>query len=112
MIMKLKAEWNDIEKTSKELMRLFNIWRISNLRITRGKGKTPEDIFGFPYTSSSDYAAIWNCQAEAIYKWADEWRFEGLAVSENNDAIAIFEHEDGTVETLDSMYVIIGKVRD
>ena len=59
-----------------------------------------------------DYAAIWNCQAEALYKWADEWRFEGLAVSENNDAIAIFEHEDGTIETLDRMYVIIGKVRD
>ena len=110
--MKLKKEWNDVEKTSKELMRLFNSWRISNLRITKGRGNTLEETFGFPYTSSSDYAAIWNCQAEALYKWADEWRFEGLAVSENNDAIAIFEHEDGTIETLDRMYVIIGKVRD
>ena len=112
MIMKLKNEWNDVEKTSKELMRLFNSWRISNLRITKGRGNTLEETFGFPYTSSSDYAAIWNCQALALYKWADEWRFEGLAVSENNEAIAIFEHEDGTVETLDRMYVIIGKVSD
>ena len=112
MIMKLKKEWNDVEKTSKELMKLFNSWRISNLRITKGRGNTLEETFGFPYTSSSDYAAIWNCQAEAFCKWADEWRFEGLAVSENNDAIAIFEHEDGTVETLDRMYVIIGKVSD
>lgn len=110
--MKLKTEWNDVEKTTKELLRLFNIWRISNLRITRGRGNTLEDTFGFPYTSSSDYAAIWNCQAEAVYKWETEWRFEALAVSENNEAIAVFEHEDGTVEKLDRMYVIIGKVSD
>ena len=110
--MKLKTEWNDVEKTEKELLRLFNIWRISNLRIIRGRGNTLEDTFGFPYTSSSNYAAIWNCQAEAVYKWETEWRFEALAVSENNEAIAVFEHEDGTVEKLDRMYVIIGKVSD
>ena len=56
--MKLKKEWNDVEKTSNELMRLFNSWRISNLRITKGRGNTLEETFGFPYTSSSDYAAI------------------------------------------------------
>lgn len=112
MIMKLKAEWNDVEKTSKELMMLFNSWRLSNLRILRGKGRTLEDIFGLPYTSSGEYAAIWNCQGEAVYKWSDEWKFECLTVSEKNDAIAIFEHEDGTMEKLDRMYVIIGKVSD
>lgn len=108
--MKLKTEWNDVEKTTKELLRIFNIWHISNLRITRGKGNTLEDTFGFPYTSSSEYAAIWNCQAEAYYKWSEEWKFEGLAVNEDNDAVAIFEHED--TGKFDRMYVIIGKVRD
>lgn len=109
--MKLKTEWNDVERTSKELMRLFNSWRISNLLITGNRGNSLEEIFGFPYTSSSNYAAIWNCQAGALYKWSVEWRFEGLAVSEHDDAIAIFEHEDGTAEQLDRMYVIIGKVQ-
>ena len=110
--MKLKKEWNNVEKTARELLRLFNSWRILNLRITRGRDRTLEDTFGFPYTSSSEYAAIWNCQAEAEYKWSPEWKFEALAVSENNDAIAVFQHEDGTVEKLDRMYVIIGKVDD
>lgn len=109
-IMKLKKKWNDVEKTSKELCRQFNIWRLSNIRITYGTGRTVEEIFGLPYTSSSSFAAIWNCQAEAVYKWSDEWRFEALAVSETNDAIAIFEHEDGTADKMDRMYIIIGKV--
>lgn len=106
--MKLKTEWKDVEKTTKELEKLFNNWRFSNLRIVRGNGKNIEEIFGFPYTSSSDYAAIWNCQAEAVYKWSEEWRFKGLAVSENNDAIATFEQKDEIAD----MYIIIGKVSE
>ena len=107
--MKLLKEWNNVERTSKELIRIFNNWRFTNLKITRGKGSL-EDIFGFPYTSSSDYAAIWNCQGEAVYRWSPEWRFEALAVSEKGEAVAIFEHEDGTVENLDRMEIIIGRV--
>ena len=106
--MKLKKEWKDVETTTKELLNLFRHWN-HNL-IIHGKGSM-EYIFGFQYTSSSEYAAIWNCQGIAEYRWSPEWRFEALAVSENNDAIAIFEHEDGTVEKLDRMFVIIGKVK-
>ena len=111
-MIKLKKEWDNVEDRKKEIIRLFNIWRMSNLKLTKGSGRTAEDIFGFPYTSTDGMAAIWNCNAEAVYKYSSEWRFEGLAVSENNDAVAMFEHEDGTVETLDRMYIIIGKVRD
>ena len=110
--MKLKKEWNNVEETTKKLLRLFDFWRISNLQITRGKDRGLEDTFGFPYTSSSEYAAIWNCRAEAEYRWNPEWKFEALAVSEHNDAVVVFEHEDGTVEKLDRMYVVIGKVCD
>lgn len=107
--MKLLKEWKDVEATTKELLHMFSIWRYRNLNITKGNGSM-ENIFGFPYTSSSEYAAIWNAQGEAEYRWSPEWKFEALAVSENNDAIAVFEHEDGTVEKLDRMFVIIGKV--
>lgn len=108
--MKLKTEWNDVEKTTKELLRIFNMWRISNLKIIKGRENTLENTFGFPYTSSSEYAAIWNCQAEAHYKWLEEWKFEGLAVSEDNDAVVVFEHED--TGKFDRMYIVIGKVCD
>lgn len=110
--MRLKTEWTDVEKTTKALLRIFNRWHMSNLRVTRGSGNTLEETFGFPYTSSGDCAAIWNCQAEAHYTWSEEWLFEGLAVSEDNDAIAIFEHEDGTAKKLDRMYILIGNVND
>lgn len=102
--MKLKQEWKDVEKTTKQLERLFRKWYISNVDIIRGDGKTIEDVFGFPYTSSSEFAAIWNCQADARYRWDREWRFEGLAVSEDNDAVAYFSNE------MKDMFVIIGKV--
>ena len=108
--MKLKTEWKDVELTTSELIKLFSAWRLSNIVITRGHGNT-ESIFGFPYTSSSEYAAIWNCQGEAEYRWCPEWKFEALAVTENRDAIAIFEHENGTIENLDRMFVIIGKLK-
>lgn len=110
--MRLKKEWNNVEGTTKLLMEMFNIWKVSNLRITKEKDRTLNRTFGFPYTSSSEYAAIWNCQAEALYRWNPEWRFEALAVSENNDAIAVFEHEDETERNFNRMYVIIGKVID
>ena len=108
--MKLLKEWNDVEVTTNKVLKLFNNWRMSNLVIIRGEGRTLEDKFGFPYTSSSDFAAIWNCQGEAEYRWNPEWRFEAIAVNKNNEAVAIFEHEDGTVDKLDRMYVIIGRV--
>ena len=106
MMMKLKKEWNDVEKTSKELINIFRLWHISNLKILNGKDKTIERTFGFPYTSSSAFAGIWNCNADAVYKWSTDWSFDGIAVSEINDAVAVFSKE------LDCMYIIIGKVDD
>lgn len=70
--MKLKTEWNDVEKTTNELLQLFNRWRISNLRITYGSGRTLEDIFGLPYTSSSDYAAIQKPELKEIIMMKQE----------------------------------------
>lgn len=109
--MKLLKEWNDVEATTKKILRLFASWTVRNLVVLKGNGQSLKDAFGFPYTSSSEFAAIWNCQGQAEYRWSPEWRFEAIAVNENNEAIAIFEHEDGTMEKLDRMYVIIGKLQ-
>lgn len=108
--MKLKKEWNDVECTTKELLRIFGRWYKSNLRITQGSGSTLDTLFGFPYESSGEYAAIWNTNAEAFYRKELEWQFEGLAVSEKDDAVVILEHEDGTAHKLDRKYVTIGKL--
>lgn len=107
--MELKAEWNNVEKATKQVVKVFEPWLKANMTITHGTGRTLEDVFGLPYTSSSDFAAIWNCQGEATLNENPEWRFEGLALTEDNDVVVICEHEDGTAETLDRKYIVIGK---
>lgn len=53
-------------------------------------GKSVEDIFGLPYTSSSDFAAIWNTNVECHYVLNPALKFEGVAVSESRHIVAYF----------------------
>ena len=93
-ISKLK-DWFEVEKdvsaTEEKVIDVFRVWCNRNLVITRGKDKSMELTFGFPYTSSGDYAGIWNCQAEALLKEDLKYRFKGLALSEDHDVVVILE---------------------
>lgn len=102
--MKLLKEWEDVENMSLDIMQAFYRWSKANLKNVHPKSGTTAEKFGLPYTSSSDFAALWNCQGIALYKWKPEWSFLALAYSENMDMIAVFENE----ETEKHMYVIIG----
>ena len=108
--MRLINEWDNVFLTTKKIVRLFEQWRKNNLTLTHGYGRGAEEIFGLAYTSSSEYAAIWNVQGEAVLNENPDWRFEGLALDEINNVYAIFEHEDGTIETLDRKYINIGRI--
>ena len=61
-----------------------------NLRVTHGSGKNVEEIFGLPYTSSSDFAAIWNTNATAHYRNNPEMVFDGVAVTDKGIMVAVF----------------------
>ena len=82
-------------------------WWKKNLVLTHGSGRTVEEIFGLPYTSSSDYAAVWNCQAEAYYKGNPNWWFEGCAITDDSHIVAIFSERDKEGNELDWHDVIM-----
>lgn len=98
----------DVEATSRKVIRAFERWYKANLRITHGSGQNVNYIFGLPYTSSSDYAALWNCQAEAELKADPQWKFNALAISNDLNIIAVFDRED--TGNFDDKEIIIGKI--
>lgn len=82
-------------------------WYKANLVITHGSGRTVEDIFGLPYTSTSDYAAVWNVQAEALYKRNLSWYFEGCAITDDGHIVAVFSERDTDGNEIDWHDIII-----
>lgn len=77
-------------ETERDAIGTLNGWYKRNLEITHGSGKTVEEIFGLPYTSTSEFAAVWNCQAAAHYKGNPQMAFEGVALSEAKKFVAVF----------------------
>lgn len=98
----------DVDATSKKVIKAFEKWYKTNITITHGDGKNTEYIFGLPYTSSSDYAALWNCQGEAYLNEDPQWKFNALAISEDRQILAIFDRED--TGNFDDKEIIIGRV--
>lgn len=99
---------HDIEATSEKVIKVFEKWYKRNLVITHGSGHNAEYIFGLPYTSSSDYAALWNCQAEAYLKEDPQWKFRSLAISKGNEILVVLDRED--TGNFDDKEIIIGKI--
>ena len=98
----------DVEATSCKVVKAFEKWYKGNLRITHGSGNNVELLFGLPYTSSSDYAALWNCQAEAELKADPQWKFNALAISEDREILVVFDRED--TGNFDEKEIVIGKL--
>ena len=72
-----------------------------NLILKRGSGRNVEEIFGLPYTSTSDYAAIWNCQAIATWKANPNAYFEGVALTTEGKFVAVFSVRDAEGNEVD-----------
>lgn len=97
---KLLKKWDDIETQTKKVLNDFK-FLIPILKIEHGYDKhlsqyanieTLENVFGFPYTSSSSFGAIWNTNTQTKIK---NMYFRGLAIDENNDTIIILENKNG-----------------
>ena len=50
-----------------------------------------EKLFGLPYTSSGDYAGIWNTNTQARTKHGELLNFRGVALDEDFDTVLIFD---------------------
>lgn len=67
-----------------------------------------EYTFGLPYTSSGAFAAIWNCNAEAM-KTQDGARlfFEGVAIDEAENAVIIWAERNADGDEIGIRYETI-----
>ena len=69
-----------------------------------------EKTFGLPYTSSGDFAAVWNCNAEAM-KTQDGARlfFEGVAIDEAENAVTVWTERNADGDEIGIRYETITK---
>ena len=88
------------DEREKRVKDVFEKWYKRNLTIKRGEGKNAEEIFGLPYTSSSDFAALWNCQGEAVYKDDNRYIFSYIAITNDFDIIVGLEDENEDIKEL------------
>lgn len=76
-----------------------------NLRLDYGSGNTVEEIYGLPYTSTSDFAAKWNVQAGAHYRNNPQMEFDGVALRKDGIFIAVFTVYDLEGNEVGTAYV-------
>lgn len=95
-------------KREKQVQKAFQKWYRTHLHITHGSGRTVEEIFGLPYTSSSSCAMLGNCQAEATLVSDPQWKFDYLAISNDMEILAVFEREE--TGNFDEKEIVIGKI--
>lgn len=98
----LKKEWNRYEY---QYLHAANILKhnISNSLIYEAGSKKAsceseayftieklENLFGLAYTSSGEFAAIWNTNTQARARYGAPIYFQGVALDENGQAVLIF----------------------
>ena len=93
--MKLMRDWytetNSGYETERDVVGTLQSWYDKgNLRVTHGDGKNVSEIFGLPYTSTSDFAAKWNVNATAHYRNNPQMGFDGVAITDKGIMVAVF----------------------
>ena len=96
-------DWEDVEEMQKIILPIFSKWEKENLIITNGtRDYNVEMTYGFPYTP--DFANLWNCNVTAELKSEQDYRFQFLAVTRDDEIVAGFHHK----ETQESKGIVIG----
>jgi hypothetical protein len=105
--MNFLKDWND--EQHKTALRKFKDWERHNLIVTYGKREyNPENTYGLPYTSSGDYAGLWNTNVIAVYSKNRNYRFNGIAINTDKKVVAVFtEYSDDIDIELKTQYVEI-----
>ena len=89
-----KKEWNDSEthKMNNALENLFLGELLTDHRGNTKKMRTFEDIelfFGLPYTSSGEYAGVWNTNTEYHLDIDKEYNINGFVIGEDDNIYII-----------------------
>lgn len=83
-------EWTDYEKQYK--IAVAAVKRLDrSLRIVHGKRERNVELtYGLPYTSSGEYAAIWNTNVDARSNDDTNLAFKGVALDKDNNPVIIW----------------------
>ena len=82
-------EWTDYENQYKIAVAAVK-WLDKHLKIVHGKRERNVELtYGLPYTSSGEYAAIWNTNVDARSLSDLDLQFKGVALDKYNDAVLI-----------------------
>lgn len=83
-------EWTDYESQYK--IAVAAVKRLDrHLEIVHGKRERNVELtYGLPYTSSGEYAAIWNTNVDARSKDDPNLAFKGVALDKDNNPVIIW----------------------
>ena len=81
---------------------------LPSLEIIHGDGnrRNVGDLFGLPYTSLSNFAAVWNTNTQARLIGSRLY-FNGIALTPNNTPVAIFTEISEQGEELGEVYRVL-----
>ena len=106
--MKLMKDWYSDGRgyeRERDAIGTLETWYRKNLVIDRGSGRNIEEKLGMAYTSSSDFAAIWNVNGKAHYCMNPQMDFDGVALTEKGHFIAVFTVYDFEGNEVGEAYV-------
>lgn len=87
-------EWTDYENQYKIAVAAVR-WLDPNLRVVHGKRERNVELtYGLPYTSSGEYAAIWNTNVDARSNEDTNLAFKGMALDKDNNPVIIWHMTD------------------
>lgn len=105
--LELLTDWENYETQKKTAIKGVKALLPCLEIITGGdKHQNIEYLFGLPYTSSSDFAALWNTNAVARFCGCPLF-FKGVALSVDNLPVAIFIEVDGEGNEVETHYKIL-----
>lgn len=87
-------EWTDYENQYKIAVAAVK-WLDKHLKIVHGKRERNVELtYGLPYTSSGEYAAIWNTNVDARSLSDLDLQFKGVALDKDNNPVIIWYMTD------------------
>lgn len=88
-------EWTDYERQYKIALAAVKWLDKRYLRIVHGRReKNVEETYGLPYTSSGEFAAIWNTNVNAVARDDIELQFKGMALDKDDNPVIIWYMAD------------------
>lgn len=102
--------WEDANKLAKAAT--AEAWRAGLFKFPAGKPATAADFFDeLPYTSTSDFSAVWNCSRKVVRASNSALHLEGVALAFVNDyteprAVLVWREYNATGDEVRDVYEV------